>query len=186
MVSLIHISYVTAGRFNQVGDAVQMANELLQNEGFFDRIAAHPCFDLANTSPSVVAELMRSAQLKMKLDLYYSLSPSKNIDGYDYIDDPSVVHTNVWKLQRSAASICNTIIHSCVHAVNALYPQYSFGHGDMLLAGKENTAPYWIGALAQKMVSAEDTLFISLEHDTVEPRIKAVRERFAGFPKALF
>jgi hypothetical protein len=178
MNTAIHISYDGARNMRPVQKGVAIANDLLRNDDFYRRIMQLPPFDMANVTPDVVAGLMRHSRFTMSVTLYYALSPLKNYDGYDDLNDPSIIHLNAWKTDRSPASICNTIIHSCVHAVNALYRQYSFGHGDMSCIGKENTAPYRIGALAEQMASHDNTAVTQLEHDLYEPFVKDIRKYY--------
>lgn len=163
---------VTCGnrQFSQVKEAVMLANELLGKKEFYDRIAAHNAYAMANVSPAGISELMRTTRLKMTVDLYYAMNSTLNIDGYDDTEHPFTIHLNIWKIDRSPASICNTIIHACVHAVNAQHPEHYFGHGDHTVAGKDNTAPYRIGALAQQMVSKDEPVYITLEHDVNDAR----------------
>jgi hypothetical protein len=146
-------------RFLQVSEAVVMANELLNNVAFYNNIAAHPYFDMADISPKEIAELMMETKIKLSVDLYYASNSELYIDGYDDLYTPSLLHLNLWKVNRSAASICNSLIHGCVHAVNAYNNSYGFGHGEPE-DPKENTAPYWIGALAQRMVCKGAPLFL--------------------------
>ena len=169
MANAIHIDSSGVRNFSQVHTAAAMANELLGNIEFYYRIALHNSFDLADVPPETIAELIGNTTIEMSFNLYRANSPIKNYDGYDDPENPSLIHLNIWKIDRSPASICNTIIHSCIHAVNAHHNQYYFGHGDISLHGKENTAPYWIGALAQQIVSKDDTMILPLEHDRYVP-----------------
>ena len=153
------------GNFVNVKVAVIQANKMLGLDDFYRQIAQHSSFDSADATPALIATFMRDANITMTLDLYHSPWPELNIDGYDDTDEPQKIHLNIWRTNRSPESICNSIIHAFVHAVNALHPGHGFGHGDSLLTGKENTAPYWIGALAQRLLSAEDPIIIQLEHE---------------------
>jgi hypothetical protein len=181
MRNRIQIDCTGIGNFNNVKEAVMMANAILAIDPFYDRIAAHSSFDMADISPTTIARLMKDSSFTMTLHLYYSLSPVKNIDGYDDQDDPFAIHMNIWKIDRSPESMCNTIIHACVHAVNACNDDFYFGHGDEALYGKENTAPYWIGALAQSMMSDEEAIIIPLEHDIFQPRIiNQIKKQFTN------
>lgn len=170
MQSGITIQYNCSRYYRRVQEAVERTNELFQEDLFYDNIARQRRFDLATIPSQAIAELMRSTCLNMKVELYYSLSPLHNIDGYDDMNNPSIIHLNLWRIDRSPASLCNTIVHACVHAVNAqinsyYFNQFYFGHGDQFRANKDNTAPYAIGAIAQKMVSDNEAVIIPLEHD---------------------
>lgn len=169
----IYIEY--SGMRPVVREAVCKANQLLRNDEFYHRIAELSYFDMADIAPEQVAWLMRNASLKMEVDLYYALSPINNIDLYDDEENPNIIHMNIWQLNRSAASICNTLLHSCVHAVNALCKDYYFGHGDSDPAGKELTAPYRIGAIAEEMIDGR-LQTQTLMHDIGIPAGVASRE----------
>jgi len=180
MRKAIHIDCAETGHFNNIREAALIANLVLRNEAFYRSIAAIPSFDHCDTSPAIIARLLSEAAFTMTLNLYYSLSPIRNIDGYDDEENPFNVHINVWKTDRSPESMCNTMIHACVHALNACHPQYYFGHGDNTLQGKHNSAPYRIGAIAQTMVSNDEPVIIPLEHDPYEPRISTIKKQFAN------
>jgi hypothetical protein len=144
-------------------EATERVNLLFREELFYSMIAAHPWYAMADVSPDEIAAFIRQAGLNMSIDLYYAMSPLKEIDGYDDVRDPNVIHMNIWKIERPVASICNTLVHACVHAVNALHDRHYFGHGEGH-EGMEQTAPYKIVELAQ-MYIASDTQVLPMEHD---------------------
>jgi hypothetical protein len=143
--------------------AVFKVNQLLRNELFFNQLRKLRPFDMADISPTHIADLMENASIKMSIDLYYSLSPFNDAYGYDNLRNPNVIPMNVWQLERPIASLCNTMVHACVHAVNAYAPQYFFGHDDS--TDVEHTAPYQIGCLAQQFISGDDTVFEYMRHE---------------------
>jgi hypothetical protein len=170
MKTAITIKHTGTHANRKVKDAVEEANQLLRSLELYDAIAAQPGFMLASHSPSVIAELMRAARFSMRLGLYHSENPLDAIDGYDDLEDPLLIHLNIWRLDRSPASICNSLLHACVHAVNAnvnhsFLSQYYFGHGPACTPGKERSAPYAIGAVAQRLLSGDDAVLLPLEHD---------------------
>lgn len=173
IVNAVHIAHAGIRHFLKVGEAVLLANDLLRQEAFYEAIAAHASFDMADVAPDMVAEFMRETRIKMSVNMYYALNPKLTIDGYDDEHDPSAIHLNIWNVNRSPASICNTIIHACVHAVNVYNPQFSFGHGKGNAFTQQNTAPYWIGALAQRILAPEEP-FVFMEHDPNPPAAKAL------------
>ncbi len=150
--------------------AVQKANQLLRQEHFYAQIAQLPDFYLANISPAEISSLMRKAGLKMEVELYYALSPLSNVGGYDDEEHPNIIHLNIWQLSRPTANICNSLIHSCVHAVNSRFPQWSFGHTNCEAELMEYTAPYKIGGLAQHLVLSRQSWSPGLKQDATLPR----------------
>ena len=163
----------------QVWEAITKVNELFASDEFYERIAEHPDFDQADVSPVTIATLIRKARLDLSIDLYYARNPLKNIDGYDDLADPSIIHLNIWKIDRPVASICNSIIHAAVHAVNAFYDRCYFGHDAVPGISNENTAPYKIGAIAESMISGEEKPFLIMEHDIIETAQNAAKEPVA-------
>lgn len=144
--------------------AIFKINQLLRNEKFFNQIRRLQSFDMADISPAHVADLIENANIKMTVDLYYSLSPFNNAYGYDNEEDPRIIPMNVWQIERPIASLCNTMMHACVHATNSFNPQYYFGH-DKNNSNPENTAPYKIGCLAQQFISGDDSIYEYMKHE---------------------
>jgi hypothetical protein len=160
---MIQIQY--KGLDEKIKTAVKSVNALFQFSGFYDAIRRHRRFDMANVPPSWIADLLESSNLYMRIDFYYSVNPFSNALVYDDPKDLTVIHFNKWNLDKQTGSICNAIIHQCVHAVNALYSQYSFGHGSNEEEGKENTAPFWIANLAQQIIMQDDSARATLFHE---------------------
>ena len=160
----------------QVYEAIKHVNALFANEEFYERIADHADFEQADISPESIAALMRKARLDMSIDLYYALNPLRNIDGYDDVRNPSVIHMNLWKIDRPVASLCNSMVHATVHAVNAFYDRCYFGHGNIPELSKQLTAPYAIGAIAERMISNSESPILLMEHDFFEAPKKGAKD----------
>ena len=132
-------------------DPLFKTNLLLEEDSFYEAICRHGAFDMANIAAPTIARLLKESTLRMTVDTY--LWPFSKADGYYDLNEPNVIYLNQWHFNRNMPSFCNTIVHNVIHAVNAENPQFEFGHGDSSSIGKENTAPYWIANLAQRMVS---------------------------------
>jgi len=145
--------------------AVDQANIQLQNLAFFQRIREHAGFDSSTASPGQIAQLMALSNVMVQVELYTSRWPWSKALAYEDHRFPSKVFLNSRRLDRSLASICATIIHECVHALDATEEGLRFGHGDNNPNGKENTAPYWIGDLAFEMVHGSAPEFAQLFAD---------------------
>jgi hypothetical protein len=145
---MVTITY--KGNLEKIKTAVACANSLLKDPKFYQNIREHNAFDMADVSPLRVAELIREAEIPMRIVMYIA---SPRVHGYDDIFNPDLIHINVFRSDWTISGIVNTIIHQVVHAVNDAFPQYSFGHGDRNSPGKENTAPYWIASCAEGMLT---------------------------------
>lgn len=166
----ITIDYDGVRSYRGVQQAVARTNDLLRDPAFYEEIATQPRFALSSSPSDTIADLMRKARIIMRVNLYYAISPLYNIDGYDDTENPFIAHMNIWRIDRSVASLCNSLVHACVHAVNAqanrfYFNQYYFGHGPATGTVREKTAPYAIGAIAQRLVSGEETIILPLDHD---------------------
>lgn len=161
---MVHITY---NGFNKnLRLAVNNVNNLLQQEYFYMSIQKHDTFDMSNISPAQLAELMRAADVQISVDLYYSLYPFGNVLASDNAEAPNVIRVNKWNINCSLATLGNALMHQCVHAVNAYFPQFSFGHGEED-AGKENTAPFWIAQLAERYIAADNIIYEALADEDV-------------------
>lgn len=143
-----------------VQEAVQLSNALLTNQKFYDAIAEHSNFDLTsdNVNPRIIADLLKNSLLVFSVEIFY---PSKLQSIFKYRKTlaftdaryPNSLFLNFKKLNREVAEIAATILHEAIHALDHEQKTYTFGHGNNSPIGKQNTAPYWIGNLAYRMLS---------------------------------
>lgn len=162
---MIKIAY--SGFHKNLKIAVNHVNNLLQQEYFYQGIQKQESFAMADVNPRQLAELMRIADMQINIDLYYSLFPFSTALVADVKDDYSTIRLNKWNLNRPVESLCNTLMHECVHAVNAAFPQFSFGHGDEDCETNDNTAPFRIAALAQQFIAADNSIYQAMAEEEV-------------------
>lgn len=164
-----------------VATACEQANGLLHNPAFFAAIAAHPAFDqdahgtpaTATATPAQIATLMQGLDLTFHVNVFTPRGPLQRIKYFKtqaYTDpaQPDTLFLNSrWLAQQdpSMAEMAATIIHECVHAANATDPAHEFGHGDNSSAGKQNTAPYWIGNYAYSLLSGQPMAALVFDDD---------------------
>lgn len=141
----------------RVTRATEMANRLLGDNDFFQQISEHLSFDFSTASPAQIASLIQNSNLQFHVDLFYpnlldSLLKYRKTLAYTDKRWPNTLFLNIRKLKRSPESIAATIIHESIHALDREAIDYTFGHGNNSSVGKENSAPYWIGNLAYKIL----------------------------------
>lgn len=170
MVTIEYNGYNT-----QVLAAAKQVNYLFNYEPFLNAIKTNHLFDLANVSPTKIADMIANTDIKLSINLYWPLKLSNRAHAYDDVTNPQILHMNKITLNRPIHSLCNTMVHQAVHAVNYTNSHVYFGHGDNNPCGKCNTAPYWIAGLAQKMIANDDGVFEQMTHEDVKdiPRIEA-------------
>lgn len=154
-----------SGQNTAVRQAVARVNALFLDVHFYEAICRQEQFDMCDISPARLAGLIRSTRMDMKVDFYYSVFPFSKAVTYDDPENPQTIWLNKWNLDRSAASIANTLMHQCIHAVNTRYPELYFGHGDNNSYQKEDTAPYWIASLAQRMIQNDNSETELMQHE---------------------
>lgn len=170
---MVKIKY--AGHIKQLQLAVGVVNSLLTDYKFYQRISGHSLFDMADITPGQVSDLIKDANFSMNIDFYYSILPLSPAITYDDILEPQTIWLNKWNIDRPIDSLCNVLMHQCVHAVNAINPEFNFGHGNNSYEGKLNTAPYWIAGLAQRMFLNDDS----------QPCDHVIHEELYNIPKVV-
>lgn len=143
---------IYTGTNEKIIECVSASNVILGNEDLYRRIALHPQFDFTDERPADIAQWFRASEVSITVKLYKSRNPFSSATAYVSPQYPDTVFINSRKLDRSTADIVNTIIHECVHALDESLTGHRFGHGDNDSAGKGNSAPYWIGALAERII----------------------------------
>jgi hypothetical protein len=175
----VHVKNNDAYSLQVLDQAILEVNRLLLKEDFYKQIAALPPFAYATVSPPVIAAKMRGAGIVVKVDVYYSICAEKEIDSFDNEQNPEEIFINYWTIDRSVASICNTIVHGCVHAVNAVSGDCYFGHGSVLTDIVPNAAPYAIGALAETIIDGTTAQPYNLHHDPYEARLRTIKHEIS-------
>jgi hypothetical protein len=155
-----------------VQEAVDKSNELLSGTVLFDHIRSKGSFDsrYTNTTSAIIADLIQTSKLEFIIELFY---PTRLIDKvryrktFAYTDGnfPNTLFLNLKKLNRSYEDIAGTIIHESIHAIDDEQLLYSFGHGDNSPSGKDDTAPYWIGNEAIKILTGDPLATITFDVD---------------------
>ena len=146
--------------------ACELANSLLRRPDFYVGIAAHPNFDIdrggkrALVTPTQVADILRTTTLAFSVKLFtppWYLRWTKYLRTQAYTDPgiPDTLFLKSYWIRNEAPTagyVAATILHECVHAADTAG---EFGHGDNSPAGKENTAPYWIGSYANSLLTGQ-------------------------------
>ncbi len=162
------------GSNSNVKVAIEMANSILLNPKFYQKIRAKSKFDLSTASPQIIANLIQGSSLEFEVDLFY---PSgwraiKYGKTFAYTDHqyPNTLFLNLKKLKRNPENITATIIHESIHALDHECSEYTFGHGNNSAKGKGDTAPYWIGNLANRILNNNFDL-AELSFDQIEDEV---------------
>ncbi|HVK82087.1 MAG TPA: hypothetical protein VM915_15905 [Verrucomicrobiae bacterium] len=137
-------------------DAVAYANSLERKDAFWDAIALRGGFDESALNGARIAALLRAPYptVTVRLQIFPSLKTNAATDP----NHPWQIFYARFKRGRSVASIVNTLVHEFVHNVDMFGDGargIDFGHGNQSSVGKEETAPYWIGDLAERIYRAE-------------------------------
>lgn len=169
---MIEIEY--NGSNNNLKAAVEYVNQIFGYEYFLNTIYKQKYFYMSDLTPKAIVDIIHDTDLFLSIELYCSLYLKDNALVYDDPEDARIIHLNKWTLNRPVHSLSNTLMHQCVHALNAAHPAHYFGHGDNNPVGKETTAPYWIAGLAQKIIAEDDKVYDTVTHEQVKniPRLQ--------------
>ncbi len=157
------VTIIYKGQIKKVREAVDRANALLSDDRFYGAISDQGTFDIADAPAGVIARLIRTTEMDVRLITYIG---SPRVHGYDDRDNPDLIHLNIFRADWTLGGIVNTIIHQIVHAVNDLHREYNFSHGDRTVEGKQNTAPFWIGNHAEACIDSGGSFVHGMVHDT--------------------
>lgn len=135
--------------------AIKKANNI--QETMLKKIVQEPQFYMSNTPSSVIAtkiNLFIEADEQMEVHIYYPRWRWSKAIGYYDPRYPRNIYLNGYKLGRTQGSIVATLWHELVHAVDDIYKDLSFGHGNNTWTPeKEESAPYKIDYIAEVLVS---------------------------------
>ena len=131
--------------------AIKSADSLLRLKAFYKEIAKRTDFTFTIETPGEIADYLKRSELKLRVKGYKG-GEGKTL-AYVTPEHKNVIFINIDKVERrSKASITSTIIHEIVHSVDRTIEDSKFGHGGNSAAGKESSAPYAIGSIAEKLV----------------------------------
>jgi len=129
----------------------------------------HTDFDYTRETPADISNWIQSSTLNVTVKLHKSNDPDTRTLAYRISRYPNTLFVNSRKLDRDTEDIVNTIIHESVHAVDGSLTDAKFGHGDNSSADKGNSAPYWIGSLAERIARGSGMLDDStIQDDPIE------------------
>jgi hypothetical protein len=140
--------------------AIEIANDLLMGaNSFYLNIEQRKPFDLSNVTAKQVAKSIRQTHIiyEVEYKLYRPWYRWSKAIGYYSKKTPNRINANIYKIKKmSVESIVANIVHEFVHLTdNFNGTEINHHHSSKVNPnsnkGKENTAPYWIGALAKKI-----------------------------------
>ncbi len=138
--------------------AAYINDRLNVDESFWRRIRTKPKFDNATISSAEIERRLRTANSTITIQLWKP-KPShadmyKNTIALVDSGHPRKLFYHTKFVDRAVGQKVNTIVHEYVHSVDAFDdgdPGRQMGHGDNSARGKGDTAPYWIGDLAERI-----------------------------------
>lgn len=156
------------GRRIEVIESSEMANRILADDAFYENISAHDDFDYTSHSPAEIARWIQNSSVIVIAKLYKGEWGSRTT-AYVSSKYPDTVFLNSRKLDRPRGNIANTLVHEYVHSVDGAVTDARFGHGNNSSVGKKNSAPYWIGNLAEGMMrGAQKGVEVEIEPVIIE------------------
>jgi len=147
-----HLTLIYTGSNNNVAGAVQKANEILNSTSFYEQIRKIAKFDHSSLTGQQVADRMQSASQQIRV--VRKIKPIANAS--TKTSDKIKISRSLFGLDSTGKFVLsiavNTLIHETVHAVDFLNTGSEFTHDGNRSDGQENTAPWMIGDIAERMV----------------------------------
>jgi hypothetical protein len=132
------------------------AQQVLRNKKFYAGIRKQKDFDFTNANGELIASELEKATFTVRVRGYHGGDDTKTL-AYVTSELPTTVFINTSKNDnqdnRTPTDIANTIIHETIHILDRATPEARFGHGGNSANGKRKSAPYWIGAFAEQLLS---------------------------------
>jgi hypothetical protein len=129
-------------------EVARVASCVVRHPGFLAEVAAHPGYTYTDKTPMEVAESFRTMH-PVLIRTYKTANPWSKAIAYRAPKEPQSIYFNTRKQPRDMASNANTSTHEALHCLG-------FGHGDNDItkntAQKKLSAPYGVGAIAEKYV----------------------------------
>lgn len=164
-VDIAHLAnlFIEAGkkRFNYkasvdfITAAVEKANKLLESKEFYEELAKIKNFDGTNITGEVLANLIKISKVEAIVEIYKSKWPWSSVNAYTSPQQPDIIKLNYnqFKKRKDPNSWAVTLIHEYIHLVDFENLDYTFGHEGNLRKENENTAPYKVEKIAEKLLS---------------------------------
>lgn len=151
---LLHTGYAQnvqlryAGNNPKITAAVAEANRILSNTEFYRKIDSIQTFDNTTyTGSQIVAEMRAIASIEV--GEYYKARTRTTAKTL------TKIRLNTARLNRSLAAVTKTLVHETVHAVDwNTNKRWNYTHRTQYEERPPVSAPYVIGAIAQKMIQA--------------------------------
>lgn len=135
-------------------EAVQKANDMLNNDFFHSKLSEKQSFDESNANGKIISELIKNSSILARIETYKSTWPWSKANAYTTPLQPDLIYLNSRKLDDyNSTDLACTIIHEFIHLIDFESSTYFFAHGSNYNLNKGNTAPYWIDNLAIEIMN---------------------------------
>ena len=148
---------VPGSAYADVSLACSIANALLSSEDFLAAIKSYPAFDLSSdgidavTGKEIAGYIEHYDGPNFCIRVFWPRWRWSKVLGRVRSSKPRTIELNARRLRRPIPSLVNTIVHEFIHCLDHWQTDANFGHGGNSSKGKHETAPYYIGGLAESM-----------------------------------
>jgi hypothetical protein len=147
---MVQLNY--SGNKKHIFNAVAKANQILQNPAFYSEIGKFPPFHFSSLTPIEITKLMENSEWRITVRGAFKPIANASTSTHDLIKVSTI------NFSRDLATGVNTLIHETVHAIDLENGTLEFTHDGNSPDGQENTAPWRIGELAERIASGEPVL----------------------------
>jgi hypothetical protein len=141
------------GRNKRLKRATETANQILSDPIFYEEIGRKERYDNSDLSGFEIAELIKNYSTSVRLKTYWAPTGANAKAKYSTYFKINLAFTG--SRDRTLASLTKTLVHEYVHCVDrGTEPEgFQFTHvdNDNPDGEEDNTAPWFIGAIALSM-----------------------------------
>lgn len=138
------ITLLFSGRNDSIIKAVEKANEILESEAFYDKIAALPQMSNTNLTSSEIAALLKASNQKITVYAYWNPFGSvvKTFNPYRF-------GVNTKKISCITAYAVHTLINETIHSVALMSNKLDYTSTNVDPDEELNVLPWRIGEIAE-------------------------------------
>lgn len=133
-----------------IKNAVNKANEILNNPEFYTAIACLPQMDNTKLTSKQIADTIQNSSQEIQIKCYQAWNPFSSVNAKTLSEN--LIKINTRRFSQDIKVAVNTLIHESVHAIDMTDNHLDFTHSSNYPSGQEKTVPWVIGALSEKFI----------------------------------
>ena len=152
------IKLLYKGQNNAIHKAVKKANEILQSDAFYEKVAALPQMSNTNLSSKQIAEILKENNQEINIGTFWN--PFK---AQIKISEPCIFYVNTYKLSCITAFAVNTLINESILSISTKCDGLLFEKTNYNEMEYPNAFPWRIGEIAEILTRKKKLSALKIE-----------------------